>query len=43
LLEEMVRGLGAAVRAVEAAFDPEPGSDYGHEHAHHHAHGRAHD
>jgi urease accessory protein len=39
VLEEMVRGLGATVRDLEAAFDPEPGSDHGHEHAH----GRAHD
>ena len=34
VLADMVQGLGGAVRAVEAAFDPEPGSDHGHAHDH---------
>jgi urease accessory protein len=34
VLDEMVRGLGATVRPIEAAFDPEPGSDHGHDHDH---------
>jgi len=42
VLAEMVQGLGGAVRAVEDAFDPEPGSDHGH-HGHGHAHGHSHD
>jgi urease accessory protein len=41
VLAEMVQGLGGAMRAVEAAFDPEPGSDHGHAHAD--VHGHTHD
>ena len=36
VLEDMLRGLGAGVTALEAAFDPEAGAlnhDHGHEHA----------
>jgi urease accessory protein len=43
VLDEMVRGLGARVTAVEAPFDPEPAAPGGHghhDHAHHdHSHG----
>ena len=35
VLEEMLRGLGARLTPVEAAFDPEPGA-YGHGHDHGH-------
>src|SRR5437879_796963 len=35
VLEEMLRGLGACLKPVEAAFDPEPGA-YGHGHDHGH-------
>jgi urease accessory protein len=35
VLEEMLRGLGARLSAVEAPFDPEHGA-YGHGHQHHH-------
>jgi urease accessory protein len=37
VLEEMLRGLGARLTPVEAAFDPEPGA-YGHGHDHDHGH-----
>ena len=33
VLEDMLRGLGARLTPVEAAFDPEPGA-YGHAHMH---------
>jgi urease accessory protein len=33
VLEEMLKGLGATVTHVDAAFDPEP-SPHGHEHSH---------
>jgi urease accessory protein len=36
VLEEMLRGLGAHLAALEAPFDPEPASP------HHHVHGHAH-
>ena len=38
VLEEMLRGLGAKVTPVEAAFDPEAGAphDGAHHHGHHH-------
>ena len=36
VLEDMLRGLGAHLSALEAPFDPEPASP------HHHAHGHAH-
>ncbi len=54
VIEDMVRGLGAEVKEIEAPFDPEGGAyaqhvatqghdnDHGHDHAHHH-HGHAHD
>jgi urease accessory protein len=41
VIEEMLRGLGAAVRAVEEPFDPESGA-YGGDHRHEHG-DRAHD
>jgi urease accessory protein len=35
VLEEMLRGLGARLTPVEAAFDPEPGAyGQGHDHGH---------
>ncbi|MBS0533710.1 MAG: urease accessory protein UreE [Proteobacteria bacterium] len=40
VLEDMLRGLGARLAPVEAAFDPEPASPHGHGHRHHgHEHG----
>jgi urease accessory protein len=48
VIEDMVRGLGAKIALIEAAFDPEGGAyaqaehthDHGHDHAHdHHDHG----
>jgi urease accessory protein len=36
VLEEMLRGLGASVTAIEAPFDPEPGAGQGHGHQHDH-------
>ncbi|MDO8876136.1 MAG: urease accessory protein UreE [Pseudolabrys sp.] len=41
VLEDMLRGLGAGVAALDAAFDPEPASPHGHGHAHEH-HGHEH-
>jgi urease accessory protein len=38
VLEEMLRGLGARLTPVEAAFDPEPGAYGGHGHDHDHGH-----
>lgn len=38
VLEEMLRGLGAKVTPLEAAFDPEAGAPHGHGH-HGHSHG----
>jgi urease accessory protein len=47
VIEDMLRGLGARVTPIEAAFDPEAGAydqhsghhhDHGHEHGHHHGH-----
>jgi len=40
VLEDMLRGLGAKVAALDAPFDPEPASPHGHGHDHGHAHGR---
>ena len=37
VLDDMLRGLGARVVAVDAPFDPEPASPHGH-HGHHHEH-----
>ncbi len=40
VLEDMLRGLGATLAAMEAAFEPEPGAYAGEGHAHdEHAHG----
>jgi urease accessory protein len=36
VLEDMLRGLGAHLRALEAPFDPEPASPHGHHHGHEH-------
>ena len=48
VIEDMVRGLGARVTAIEAPFDPEGGAYghgtvTGHDHGHSHDHGHAHD
>ena len=44
VLEEMLRGLGASVTAVEAPFDPQATVPHGHDHAHgHHHHHHGHD
>ncbi len=46
VLEDMLRGLGAKVTPLEAAFDPEAGAPHdghhGHNHLHHH-HGHSHE
>jgi urease accessory protein len=43
VLEEMLRGLGAKVTALDAAFDPEAGAPHGgHDHGHGH-HGHSHE
>ena len=34
VLEEMLKGLGATTREVEAPFDPEPAAPHGHHHDH---------
>jgi urease accessory protein len=42
VLEDMLRGLGAHLHALEAPFDPEQGApthEHGHAHAHEHEHG----
>ena len=36
VLEEMAKGLGATIAAVEAPFDPEPAAPHGGGHHHHH-------
>jgi urease accessory protein len=36
VLEEMLRGLGATVTPLEAAFDPEAAAPQEHHHGHHH-------
>lgn len=36
VLEEMVKGLGAVTKTVEAPFDPEPAAPHGHHHPHDH-------
>ncbi|TMJ04800.1 MAG: urease accessory protein UreE [Alphaproteobacteria bacterium] len=33
VLEEMVRGLGGVIKAIEASFDPEPAAPHSHPHA----------
>jgi urease accessory protein len=42
VLEEMLRGLGATVTAVEAPFDPQGTVPQSHRHMHGHAHDRHH-
>jgi len=42
VLEEMLRGLGAKLTPLEAAFDPEQASPHGHGHGHAHHHGHDH-
>jgi urease accessory protein len=42
VLEDMLRGLGARMRALEAPFDPEHGA-YEHADHHDHDHGQDHD
>lgn len=46
VLEDMLRGLGAQLAPLDAAFDPEsptPSHEHGHEHGHgHHHHGHDH-
>jgi len=43
VLEEMLRGLGATVRLIEAPFDPQATVPHSHEHVdHHHPHDHAH-
>ena len=39
VLEDMLRGLGAKVVALDAPFDPEPASPHGHHDHHGHDHG----
>ena len=36
VLEEMVKGLGAVTKVVEAPFEPEPAAPHGHHHHHDH-------
>jgi urease accessory protein len=36
VLEEMVKGLGAVTKVVEAPFEPEPAAPHGHHHPHDH-------
>lgn len=49
VLDDLVRGLGLAVTAESAAFEPEHGAygaaghAHGHSHGHHHAHDHDHD
>lgn len=45
VLEEMIKGLGGVVEAIDAPFEPEMGAyaKGGHGHHHHHGHGHSHD
>jgi urease accessory protein len=43
VLEEMLRGLGGKVTAIEAPFDPQGTVPHSHGHAHDHHHGHTHD
>jgi urease accessory protein len=44
VIADMLRGLGASVRAISAPFDPESGAyDTAHRHEHAHDHGHGHD
>jgi urease accessory protein len=42
VLEDMLRGLGARVTAIEAPFDPQATVPHGHRHDHDHAHDHRH-
>ncbi len=42
VIEDMLRGLGARLSPLEAAFDPEHGAYDHHVHGHEHAHGHRH-
>jgi urease accessory protein len=42
VIEDMLRGLGARLTMIEAAFDPEQGAYAQGHHAHEHDHGHAH-
>jgi urease accessory protein len=42
VLEEMLRGLGGKVTAIEAPFDPQATLPHAHSHDHDHAHGHHH-
>jgi urease accessory protein len=43
VLEEMLRGLGGKVTAIEAPFDPQVTVPHAHSHGHHHPHHGHHD
>jgi urease accessory protein len=43
VLEEMLRGLGGKVTAIEAPFDPQATLPHAHSHGHHPHHGHHHD
>jgi urease accessory protein len=43
VIEDMLRGLGARLTALEAPFDPEHGAYETHGHRHDHGHGHHHD
>jgi len=43
VIVDMLRGLGAEVRQIEAPFDPEGGAYGQHNHDHRHPHGHVHD
>jgi urease accessory protein len=43
VIVDMLKGLGAEVRIIEAPFDPEGGAYGQHNHDHRHPHGHAHD
>jgi urease accessory protein len=43
VIEDMLRGLGARLSPLEAAFDPERGAYQHHDHGQDHAHGHEHD
>lgn len=43
VIVDMLKGLGAEVRSLEAPFDPEGGAYGQHNHDHRHPHGHAHD
>ena len=43
VIEDMLRGLGARLAAIEAPFDPEHGAYEHHSHDHDHGHARGHE